>query len=94
MGIVHPIVESKVAIDEELSLLQAENALKSNNVAAIVLETIQGEGGDNHFRTEHFKALCKLADQYEALLILDEVQTSVGLTGKMRAYQHSGISRI
>jgi L-lysine 6-transaminase len=86
-----PIVESKVAIDEELSLLQAENALKSNNVAAIVLETIQGEGGDNHFRTEYFKALRKLADQYEALLILDEVQTGVGLTGKMWAYQHSGI---
>lgn len=86
-----PIVESDARLNEELSLLQAELALKSNLVAAIVLETIQGEGGDNHFRTEYFKALRKLADDHGCLLILDEVQTGVGLTGKTWAYEHYGI---
>ena len=86
-----PIVESKAIIDEELSLLQAEKALQSKNVAAIILETIQGEGGENHFRPEFFKSLRKLADQYETLLILDEVQSGVGLTGKMWAYENFGI---
>jgi len=60
-------------------------------VAAIVIEPIQGEGGDNHFRPEFFKALKKIADEYDIFLILDEVQTGVGLTGKMWAHEHFGI---
>lgn len=76
---------------EAFSLDQAETALKNNKVAAIILETIQGEGGDNHFRPEYFQALRDLANRYEAMLILDEVQTGVGLTGRMWAYEHFGI---
>lgn len=76
---------------EQIALLDAENALKQGNVAAIIAEPIQGEGGDNHFRPEFFKALRKLADQYDALLIMDEVQTGVGLTGEMWAYEHHNI---
>lgn len=86
-----PLVDSEVSVVEELSLQQAENALKTNRVAAIILETIQGEGGDNHFSPDYFAALRELADKYEAMLILDEVQTGVGLTGKMWAYEHFGI---
>lgn len=86
-----PLVDSEVVLDEEFSLCQAEEILKSNLVAAIILETIQGEGGDNHFTPRYFAALRELADKYEALLILDEVQTGVGLTGKMWAYEHFGI---
>lgn len=86
-----PMVESEVSLIEELSLLQIEKALRSRLVAAIVLETIQGEGGDNHFRTEYFKALRSLADKNECLLILDEVQTGMGITGKTWAYEHYGI---
>lgn len=86
-----PMVEADVAYLEAESLNQAEDALKKNLVAAIILETIQGEGGDNHFRSEYFKALRELANRYEAMLILDEVQAGVGLTGKMWAYQHFGI---
>lgn len=62
-----------------------------HKVAAIILETIQGEGGDNHFRPEFFKSLRQIADENEVLLILDEVQSGMGLTGKMWAYQHFGI---
>lgn len=86
-----PLVDCEVAKDEEASLRQAEEALKSNRVAAIILEPIQGEGGDNHFTPRYFSALRELADKYEAMLILDEVQTGVGLTGKMWAYEHFGI---
>lgn len=59
-----------------------------NDIAGIIIEPIQGEGGDNHFRPEFFKALRQLADENEALLIFDEVQTGVGLTGKWWAHQH------
>jgi L-lysine 6-transaminase len=88
--ITNPKIHSETPVEllEAESLQQAENALKKGNVAAIILETIQGEGGDNHFRKEYFQDLRKLADQYEAILIFDEVQAGLGLTGKMWAYQH------
>lgn len=86
-----PLVESEVAVVESISLQQAEHALKTNRVAAIILETIQSEGGDNHFSSNYFSALRELADKYEALLIFDEVQTGVGLTGKYWSYEHFGI---
>jgi len=83
-----PLVESEVTVVEELSLQQAEYALKTNRVAAIILETIQSEGGDNHFSSKYFAALRQMAFEYEAMLILDEVQTGVGLTGTTWAYEH------
>ena len=61
------------------------------NVAAIIIEPIQGEGGDNHFSPDLFHELRNLADTHEAMLIFDEVQTGVGLTGKMWAYEHFGV---
>lgn len=76
---------------EQVSLNQVYEALKSKKVAAIILETIQGEGGDNHFRPEYLQALRQLATDYEAMFILDEVQTGLGMTGKMWAYQHFGV---
>ena len=84
----HPTNHKSTAKIEKVSLEQIEKALRLNNVAAIILEPIQGEGGDNHFRNEYFSTLRHLADQYDAMLIFDEVQTGVGLTGKMWAYEH------
>lgn len=91
--ILNPKVTEELNVHalETFSLDQAETALQDKKVAAIILETIQGEGGDNHFRPEYFQALRNLADRYEAMLILDEVQTGVGLTGKMWAYEHFNI---
>ena len=63
-----------------------------NRIAAIIVEPIQGEGGDNHFRKEFFEDLRRIADDEEALLIFDEVQTGFGLTGKMWAYQHFDVA--
>ena len=57
-------------------------------VAAIIVEPIQGEGGDNHFPLEFFTNLRRIADERDCLLIFDEVQTGMGLTGKMWAYEH------
>lgn len=60
------------------------------DVAAIILEPIQGEGGDNHFRPEFWQLLRRLADEFEVMLIADEVQSGIGLTGKIWAHQHLG----
>tara|TARA_B100002051_G_scaffold270091_1_gene302423 strand:- start:121 stop:1446 length:1326 start_codon:yes stop_codon:yes gene_type:complete len=75
---------------ENLAISQIEDALKSNKdkIAGLIIEPIQGEGGDNHFRSEFFQELRKLADKNDFLLIYDEVQTGIGITGKMWAHQN------
>jgi L-lysine 6-transaminase len=80
----------RVVRDEEISIQQIKEAFRENrdDVAAIIIEVIQGEGGDNHFRGEFFRALRQLADENDAMLIVDEVQTGIAMTGKMWAHQH------
>jgi L-lysine 6-transaminase len=63
-------------------------AVEGEDLAGLIIEPIQGEGGDNHFRKEFFIALRRLCDEHEILLIFDEVQSGVGLTGKFWAHQH------
>ncbi len=63
----------------------------SKNTCAIMLELIQGEGGVNSASLEYVKNLRKLCNEENLLLILDEVQTGIGRTGKMFAYQQFGI---
>jgi len=62
-----------------------------SEVAAIIVEPIQGEGGDKHFEAQIFHELRALADTYSSMLIFDEVQTGLGATGKMWAYEHFGV---
>lgn len=88
-----PITEENLAEtikQENLALLNIEEAILSNpnKVACIIIEPIQAEGGDHHFRDEFFVGLREICDQNEVLLIFDEVQTGIGLTGKMWAFQH------
>lgn len=80
----------QVRVEEDLAIKQIKQAFVDNrdDIAAIIIEAIQGEGGDNQFRKEFFVALRQLADENEAMFIIDEVQTGVGLTGKMWAHQH------
>lgn len=78
---------------EEIALSQIEMAVKQyrGDIAGLIIEPIQGEGGDNHFRPEFMGTLRKLADKHEFLLIFDEIQSGIGITGKMWAYEHYGI---
>ena len=58
------------------------------DIAAIIIEPIQGEGGDNHFRGEWLRKLRQICDENEMLLIFDEVQCGLATTGKMWCSQH------
>jgi L-lysine 6-transaminase len=55
------------------------------------MEPIQGEGGDNHFRPEFLQGMAALCREFDALFVLDEVQTGCGLTGTAWAYQQLGV---
>ena len=74
---------------EKVAIKQILDAVNNNKdeIAGLIIEPIQGEGGDNHFRCEFFQQLRKLADEHEFLLIYDEVQTGAGITGSMWAHQ-------
>ena len=80
----------KVEKLEKQAVLQIKNAIESNpnDIAALIIEPIQGEGGDNHFRKEFFLELRKICDDYDIMFIVDEIQSGVGLTGKMWAYEN------
>lgn len=79
---------------EAHSLAQARAAFEANphDIACFVAEPIQGEGGDRHLRPQFFAAMRKLCDEFDALLIFDEVQTGCGFTGTAWAYQQLGVT--
>jgi L-lysine 6-transaminase len=79
---------------EKFSIQQIKQAFLDNkdDIAAIIIEPIQGEGGDNHFRPEFLQELRNLSDENDCLLIFDEVQTGVGLTGTMWAHEQLGVT--
>jgi len=88
-----PARTDDVAAREQQAVAQIEAAIeqRGHDLAAMIIEPIQGEGGDNHFRGEFLSKLRELCDQHELLLIFDEVQTGLGLTGKMWCCQHFGV---
>jgi L-lysine 6-transaminase len=95
-GLSFPVTEAVIAEVEKLeafAIAEIKQALvdRRDDIAALIIEPIQGEGGDNHFRPEFLQALRRLADENEFLLICDEIQTGVGLTGSMWAWQQMGI---
>ena len=75
---------------EKISEKQIRNIIaeKGPDIAAIIIEPVQGEGGDNHFRKEWFQTLRRICDEHDILLIFDEVQTGMGLTGKSWCCEH------
>lgn len=78
---------------ERAALAQAEAffAERPNQIACVVLEPIQGEGGDRHLSAEFLQQLQQLAHHNDALFVLDEVQTGAGLTGTAWCYQQLGL---
>lgn len=78
---------------EEAALAQVDAAFAKHgdDVAAILIETIQCEGGDRHFRPEFLRGLQARAERYDCLFILDEVQTGFFSSGKPWAFEHYGV---
>ena len=74
---------------EKKSIDEIKNIIfdSSDDIAGLIIEPIQGEGGDNHFRKEFLIQLKELSLENDFLLIFDEVQTGIGITGKMWAHQ-------
>jgi L-lysine 6-transaminase len=76
---------------------QAKDEIKAaiqeqgDDIAALIIEPIQGEGGDNHYRPEFFRFLREITEENDIMFICDEVQSGVGMTGKFWAYEHMGI---
>ena len=79
----------KVKKLEQKSISEIKNIIikSSNDIAGLIIEPIQGEGGDNHFRKEFLIQLKELSLENDFLLIFDEVQTGIGITGKMWSHQ-------
>ena len=94
--IVFPLNDANLAavkLAEEKALSQIRSAVENNpdDIAALLIEPIQGEGGDNHFRPEFMQQLREICDREEIFFIFDEVQSGVGLTGKFWAHEHFGV---
>ena len=81
---------AQVKEQEHLAIAQIEQYFLNHkdDIACILIEPIQAEGGDRHFRPQFHESLRELADKHKALLIYDEVQTGVGLTGKFWCHEH------
>lgn len=72
--------------------LDAVKAVIDDHTCAIVVEPIQGEGGVMPATVEFMQGLRKLCDEHQALLVLDEVQSGMGRSGKLFAYEHYGVT--
>ncbi len=79
---------------EAEALAQIRSVIEEDphDIAAIIIEPIQGEGGDNHFRGEFLRELRRVADEKNVMLIFDEIQTGMGLTGSMWCFQQHGVT--
>ncbi len=93
--VTHPVADhlADVEAQEAAALRQAAAAFARHphDIACVIAEPIQGEGGDNHLRPEFLRALQDLAHANDALFVLDEVQTGAGITGTAWAHQGMGL---
>jgi L-lysine 6-transaminase len=93
--VVFPLAahEAEVEAAEARAVSQIEAAVTrcGDDIACCIIEPIQGEGGDNHFRPEFLRRLRELADRHGFLLVFDEVQTGMAMTGTTWAWQGLGV---
>ena len=75
----------------EFNNIDSVREVVSERTAGIIVEPVQGEGGVVPASKEFLEELRHIADQFDAVLIFDEVQTGIGRTGKLFAYQHYGV---
>ncbi|MDH4037004.1 MAG: L-lysine 6-transaminase [Candidatus Krumholzibacteria bacterium] len=83
----------EVLAAEEKAKREIKEAIQKhrNDIAALIIEPVQGEGGDNHFRPEFLRFLREITEENEIIFVADEVQTGAGLTGKFWAIEHAGV---
>lgn len=90
--IIFPLEDNleKIIKAEAEAVDQIYAAIKNNpdDIAALIIEPVQGEGGDNFFRKEFFEKLRDITLENDIMMIFDEVQTGIGITGKMWAFEH------
>ena len=86
--VLNDLVIKENKIIKEINNIISKNV---NDVAAIIIEPIQGEGGDNHFRNEFMVKIREICDDNDIILIFDEVQTGIGITGKMWAHEYFSV---
>ena len=82
------VIEKEKKAEAEIREFVAQ---RGHDIAAIIIEPVQSEGGDNHFRGEWLQTLRTICDENEMLLIFDEVQTGMGMTGKNWCCEHFGV---
>jgi len=89
-----PLDEEEIERNNHMAIEEIKKALieNPNDIAGLIIEPIQGEGGDNHFSLSFFRLLRELADENEFLLIFDEVQAGMGITGKMWCFEHFNVA--
>ncbi|HLI44663.1 MAG TPA: L-lysine 6-transaminase [Acidimicrobiales bacterium] len=94
-AVTFPIEEHMADVEaaERLALAEAEAAFARHphDIACFIAEPIQAEGGDRHLRAEFLRAMQELCRANDALFVLDEVQTGVGVTGTAWCYQQLGL---
>ena len=91
--LIFPLTEARleqVKKEEAIAIEQIKKAVAENkdDIAALIIEPIQAEGGDKHFRKEFFVELRTICDENDIMLIFDEVQVGMGITGKMWAHEY------
>jgi L-lysine 6-transaminase len=93
--VVFPLEDhlDEVVAAEEKAKKEIKDAIAEHgdDIASLIIEPIQGEGGDNHFRPEFMQFLREITDENDIIFICDEIQTGVGVTGKFWGFQHTGI---
>src|SRR5256884_106921 len=82
------VIELEKKCEQEIMKFIAERGV---DIAAIIIEPIQGEGGDNHFRGEWLQTLRRICDENEMLLIFDEIQCGMGTTGRNWCCEHFSV---
>jgi L-lysine 6-transaminase len=91
-------LDGNISNDIDASESQSKNDLDAafskhgEKVAGIIVEPMQGEGGDNHFRSEFLQMLRDYSDKHDCLLIFDEIQTGFWGSGKPWMWQHHGVA--
>jgi len=88
-----PARKRQAETDERAAEAQIRRIIeqRGTDIAALIIETIQGEGGDNHFRGEWLRTLRQICDEHDILLIFDEVQCGMGTTGRNWCCEHFAV---